>query len=80
MGISADERPFAWLLADSQRHSAKAGGDAAADGSTAAGQQADIGKPHRTRRITEIRGPCHDVVGRRRLSVSILLVSAHQPS
>ena len=69
MGISADERPFAWLLADSDWRSAKAGGDPAADGGTAAEQQVDAVKPHRTRRITEIRGPYHDVIGRRRLSV-----------
>jgi hypothetical protein len=82
MGISADERPFAWLLADGDsRHStSKIGGDAAADGGTAAGQQTNVGKPHCTQRITEIRGPYHDVVGRRRLSVSSLLVSARQPS
>ena len=81
MGISADERPFTWLLQDTDsRHSAKPRVDSAADGSAAAGQHSDIGKPHRTQRITEIRGPYHDVVGRRRLSVSSLLVSAHQPS
>lgn len=68
LGVSADERPFQWLIEDNIREEEI--GLPAAD----VGAERTANRPQRRTHITEIRGPFHDIVGKHRLQVCTVLL------